>query len=190
MNWGDIIFYVLDAVIMYMLIRMYRVSKTIEIKTSLGPRWVIPAVFWSIALLGLFNYRGVFRVIQTIMLVLMGAIYWTFDSGLCPQGVVMIGRLYPYEKAKPITVDDESHCVNFTIRKAPTPVFFPPEQMKDVHNYLAKHAGVAKKAVRTKAKTVSSAETEKPKAVKAAEKPKKAAADTANKTESAEQTDK
>ena len=188
MNWGDIIFYVLDAVIMYMLIRMYRVSKTIEIKTSLGPRWVIPAIFWSIALLGLFNYRGVFRVIQTIMLVLMGAIYWTFDSGLCPQGVVMIGRLYPYEKTKPITVDDESHCVNFTIRKAPTPVFFPPEQMKEVHNYLAKHAGVAKKTVRTKAKT--SAESEKTKAVKTAEKPKKAAADTAKKKESAEQTEK
>ena len=57
--------------------------------------------------------------------------------------------------------------------------------MKEVHNYLAKHAGIAKKTVRSKTKT--SAEPEKTKAVKTAEKPKKAAADAAKKKEPAEQ---
>ncbi len=151
MTVGDLIFYVLDAVILYMLYRMYQASKTIEIKTSVGPRWVIPAMFWVIALLGVFNYRGAFRVIQTIALAAMGAIYWTFDSGLSKKGVVMIGRLYPYEKTKPITVDEANHCVNFTIRRVPTAIFFLPEQMKDVHNYLSRHAGVPKRNVRTKA---------------------------------------
>jgi hypothetical protein len=67
----------------------------------------------------------------------------------------MIGRLYPYEKTKPIVIDDEQHCVNFTIRRAPTPVYFLPEQMKEVRSYLSKHAGVAKKSTRTKTKTAA-----------------------------------
>ena len=103
MTVGDLIFYVFDAAILYMLYRMYNASKTIEVKTTLGPRWVIPALFWAIALLGLFNYSGAFRWIQTILLAVMGGIYWQMDSGLSPKGIVMIGRLYPYEKTKPIT---------------------------------------------------------------------------------------
>lgn len=151
MTVGDAIFYVLDAVILYMLYRMHQSSKTIEIKTTLGPRWVIPAMFWAVALLGAFNYQEpVFRIIQTAALIVMGAIYWTFDSGLSKKGVVMIGRLYPYEKAQPIMIDEENHCVNFTIRRAPTPVFFLPEQMAEVRNYLSKYAGMPKKNVRTK----------------------------------------
>ncbi|MBP3867624.1 MAG: hypothetical protein IKF60_05390 [Solobacterium sp.] len=153
MTVGDLIFYVLDAAILFMLYRMYQASKTIEIKTSVGPRWVIPAMFWAIALLGLFNYRGAFRIIQTIALAVMGAIYWTFDSGLSKKGLVMIGRLYPYEKIKPITVDEANHCVNFTIRKVPTAIFFLPEQMRDVQNYLSHHAGVAKRAAKARTKT-------------------------------------
>lgn len=164
MTVGDLIFYVLDAVILYMLYRMHQASKTIEIKTSVGPRWVIPAMFWAIALLGLFNYRGAFRIIQTIALAVMGGIYWTFDSGLSKKGLVMIGRLYPYEKTKPITVDEANHCVNFTIRKAPTAIFFLPEQMRDVHNYLSRHAGIAKRSVRTKTKTAAPKPREEEKA--------------------------
>ena len=150
MNWGDIIFYVLDTAILVMLVRMRGNSRKIHIQTTLGPRWVIPALFWAIAALGFFNYKGVFRWIQTIALIAMGGIYWTMESGLAPKGVVMIGRLYPYDKCKPITVDDKNHCVNFTIRRAPTPVYFLPEQMKEVRNYLSKHAGIAKHSVRTR----------------------------------------
>ena len=162
MTVGDLIFYILDAVILYMLYRMYQQSKTIEVKTTLGPRWVIPALFWAIALLGLFNYSGAFRWIQTILLAAMGGIYWKMDSGLSPKGIVMIGRLYPYEKTKPITVDDEQHCVNFTIRRAPTPVYFKPEQMKEVRSYLSKYAGTAKKAARPKTKAVTAKKDAKP----------------------------
>ena len=162
MTVGDLIFYILDGVILFMLYRMYNNSKEIEVKTVLGPRWVIPALFWAIALLGLFNYKGAFRWIQTILLAVMGGIYWMMESGLSPKGVVMIGRLYPYEKTKPIVIDDEQHCVNFTIRRAPTPVYFHPDQMKEVRSYLSKHAGTAKKSARTKTKTAVSPAGKKP----------------------------
>jgi len=164
MTVGDLIFYVLDILILVLLVRMYRNSKTIEIKTSLGPRWVIPAVFWAIALLGLFNYTGAFRWIQTILLAIMGGLYWMMDSGLSRKGMVMIGRLYPYEKIKPITIDDEDHCVNFTIRRASTPIYFMPEQMKEVRSYLSKYAGLPKRNVRTKTKSSAAVRETKPSA--------------------------
>ncbi|MBQ9327375.1 MAG: hypothetical protein IJ225_02415 [Solobacterium sp.] len=150
MTIGDLIFYALDIFILFMLVRMRKNSREIEVPTSLGPRWVIPAIFFAIAILGLINYTGLFRWVQTIALVVMGIIYWGMNSGLSPKGVVMIGRLYPYEKSKPITVDDEHHNVTFNIRRSPTPVNFLPEQMKEVRNYLSKYAGIAKHAVRTK----------------------------------------
>ena len=90
MTVGDLIFYLLDAVILYMLYRMYNSSKEIQVKTVLGPRGVIPALFWSIALLAFVNYNGSFRWIQIILLAVMGGIYLKIDSGRSTKGVVMI----------------------------------------------------------------------------------------------------
>lgn len=140
MSVGDLIFYLLDAVILYMLYRMRENSRRIQIRTSLGPRWVIPGMFWAVAALGFFNYTGSFRWIQTIMLGAMGVIFWQMDSGLSPKGVVMMGRLYPWEKCMPITVEEDTHCINITLRRLATPIFFLPEQMKDVRAYIAKHS--------------------------------------------------
>jgi len=150
MNWGDIIFYVLDAVIAVMLARMLRDSGKVEIEAYAGPKWVIPGLFWSIALISVFTYQGIFRIIHTAVLIGFGIVYWFMKSGLSPEGVVMIGRLYPYEKSKPIKVHDENRTVDFTIRKAPTTVSFPNQDMHKVRAYLSDHAGMARKEVREK----------------------------------------
>ncbi len=150
MSLNDLIFYVLDAIVMVTLIKMQRDSKRIEISTKLGPRWVIPCIFWVIAAIGLFNYDGVFRVIQTALLVVMGLLYWGLNSGLSPDGIVMIGKLYPYKKLKSIKVDDEGHRVEFSKGAAPAYIDFREDQMKDVHRYLSKNAGLPVKNVRRK----------------------------------------
>jgi len=136
---GDIIFYVLDIAILYMLWTMRQNSARVIVGTQIGPRWILPAVFWAIALAGFFNYTGVFRFIQSAALIAMGVIYWKMESGLSKDGVVMIGRLYRYEKIQPITVDEKNHCINCMMRGAKTPVFFPQEKMKDVKRCLAKY---------------------------------------------------
>ena len=150
MTVGDLIFYILDAVVLVLLAKMLRDSRKVEIPTRLGPRWVIPAVFWGIALVSNFNYTGSFRVIQTIILIVMGIMYWFMKSGLCPEGVVMIGRLYKYEKCKPMEIDDEFNALKLTIRRAPTEIRFPDQDMNDIREYLSKHAGLAFKNVRRK----------------------------------------
>ena len=150
MNWNDLLFYVLDAIVMATLFKMRRDSKRIEVATKLGPRWVIPCIFWGIAAIGLFNYSGVFRVIQTALLVIMGVLYWGLNSGLSPDGIVMIGKLYPYQKLKSIKVDDEGHRVEFSKGAAPAYIDFNEDQMKEVHRYLSKNAGLPVKSVRRK----------------------------------------
>ena len=150
MNPGDVIFYVLDVIILVMLIRMQKDSAKVEIEAYTGPKWVIPGMFWAIALLSAVNYRGSFRLIQTITLIVFGVIYWFMKSGLAPDGVVMIGRLFPYEKTKPITFDEERKAVNFTVRRGITTIFFPKEDMTAIRNYLSEHAGLPKKDVRRK----------------------------------------
>lgn len=150
MNIENIVFYVLDAVIFAMLIKMTRDSGKIEIKTKVASRWIIPAIFWGIALLSFFSYNGIFRIVQVSALVLMGVIYATMNSGLSKEGIVMIGRLYPWKKCTPIQVKEEEHCIIATIRKAPSVIPFEPEQMKEVRSFLSKNAGLAKKEVRTK----------------------------------------
>lgn len=154
MDMMDLSFYILDAVILVMLIRMKKASDAIEIRTDVGARWVIPAMFWGIALIGVFRYTGIFRAVQTAVLVGFGGLYWTFNSGLSKDGIVMIGRLYPYTKLKKIQVDDADHCVNFSKNGAMAPIPFKEEQMRDVRNYLVKYAGIAKHDVRTRERKV------------------------------------
>jgi hypothetical protein len=146
----DLGFYVLDAIVMVMLVRMKAASRRIELPTRLGPRWVIPCVFWGIALVGLFNYSGVFRIVQTVLLAGMGILYWGLNSGLSPEGIVIIGRLYPYKKLKSIRILDKEHRVEFSKGAGPAFIDFAPDQMKEVHHYLSKHAGLPLKNVRTR----------------------------------------
>ncbi len=147
---NDIIFYVLDVIIFIMLARMLRASHKIEIKTKAAPRWVIPCVFWAIAVIGIVNFSGVFRIIHTGCLILDGILYLFMESGLSEDGIVMIGRLYPYEKLTRIEVRDAENTVYFAKKGGLAPIMFREEQMKDVHSYLSKHAGIAKKDVRRK----------------------------------------
>ena len=146
MNFGDILVYLADIVLLYILFRFLRHSRAIHIRTSIGPQWMIPVIFWAVAALCFFNYTGVFRWIQTIVFLLAGGLYMRIDSGLSPRGIVMFGRLHPYEKTFPIRIDDRHHCVYFTMGKAKVPVYFLPEEMTEVRAYLTKHARAAKRA--------------------------------------------
>ena len=62
----------------------------------------------------------------------------------------MIGKLYPYQKLKSIKVDDEGHRVEFSKGAAPAYIDFNEDQMKEVHRYLSKNAGLPVKSVRRK----------------------------------------
>jgi len=143
MNIGDLVFYVLDAVVLVMLGKMLMDSQKVEIETRLGPRWVIPVLFWGIAAMSAFNYTGMFRIIQTSVLILMGILYWFMKSGLAPEGVVMIGRFFKYENCTPIEIDDEFNSVKLTVRRSPTEIRFPDEDMNTIRKYLSEHAGTA-----------------------------------------------
>lgn len=150
MDYYDLVFYILDLMILIMEIRMIRVSQKVEIRTNAGPRWLIPVLFWAVAAVGMFNYSGIFRIAQTIALVVLGIVYWFMQSGLSPDGIVIIGRLYPWNKVSKVHIDEAEKNVTFNIGKGPVTVPFKTADMKEVRAYMSRHGGIAKKNVRTK----------------------------------------
>ncbi|MCI2154220.1 hypothetical protein FYJ51_06555 [Erysipelotrichaceae bacterium Oil+RF-744-GAM-WT-6] len=150
MDYYDLVFYILDLMILIMEIRMIRVSQKVEIRTNAGPRWLIPVLFWAVAAVGMFNYSGIFRIAQTIALVVLGIVYWFMQSGLSPDGIVIIGRLYPWNKVSKVHIDEAEKNVTFNIGKGPVTVPFKKADMKEVRAYMSRHGGIAKKNVRTK----------------------------------------
>ena len=107
-------------------------------------KWIIPAVFLGIAVIGYFRYdKGMFRTVQTILLILMAILYWNMKNGLSKDGIVMMGSLVPYSKAKDLDVDENDCCVKFKKKGAPAAVYYEYEQLDEVRAYLCKHAGLS-----------------------------------------------
>ena len=81
---------------------------------------------------------------------MLGIVYWFMQSGLSPDGIVIIGRLYPWNKVSKVHIDEAEKNVTFNIGKGPVTVPFKKADMKEVRAYMSRHGGIAKKNVRTK----------------------------------------
>ena len=77
MSVNDLIFYVLDVIIIGMLLYWHHNCKKIVIETKVGAKWLIPALFIVVAVIGFFRYQDdpVFRYIQTAALLLDAFLY-------------------------------------------------------------------------------------------------------------------
>lgn len=140
----DILFYLLDLYILFMFVKMRKISKQVELETEVGMRfkWIIPVVLIAVGVIGIFQYKSTFGIIQAIVFALMAYLYYGMKSGLSKDGIVQMGRLTPYSKAENLDVDENDCCVKFSRKKAPVALYYDYEQLNDVRMYLTKHAGV------------------------------------------------
>ena len=139
MDFNDLIFYILDIVIIVMLMRWHGNCRKIRIETKIGAKWIIPAIFIVVAVIGFFKYQDdpYFRYIQTGALLLCAGLYYTMRSGLSDDGVVMMGALTKWEKAGSITLNKKESCIIFKLRGKTAALYFDPDQLNDVRNFLA-----------------------------------------------------
>lgn len=144
MSAREAIYYGLDVLILVNILLVVRTSKTIELVANMGFRWLVPGLFWGVAIIGLFRYEGTFRIVQTIVLIVMGILYYFVRSGLNQDGIIAMGRLTRYEDAGNYVFDENLNTLRFYTNKKQASVMFSPEQSNDVQNYLAK---VTKKKV-------------------------------------------
>ena len=142
MDFNDLIFYILDIVIIVMLMRWHGNCRKIRIETKIGAKWIIPAIFIVVAVVGFFKYQDdpYFRYIQTGALLLCAVLYYTMRSGLSDDGVVMMGALTKWEKAGSITLNKKESCIIFKLRRKTAALYFDPDQLNDVRNFLAQRS--------------------------------------------------
>ena len=142
MDFNDLIFYILDLIIIVMLLRWHGNCRKIRIETKIGAKWIIPAIFIVVAVIGFFKYQDdpYFRYIQTGALLLCAGLYYTMCSGLSDDGVVMMGALTKWEKAGSITLNKKESCIIFKLRGKTAALYFDPDQLNDVRNFLAQRS--------------------------------------------------
>ncbi len=142
MTLSDYLFWAADAIILFRFAVMVKESTAVELESTVGKslRWIVPALFWGFAIFGWFNYDGIFRLVQTIAMVLMGALYLMMKSGLTPEGIVMMGKFTPYGSCGQLKLNSQDKCLYYSAQNAhELGLFFTEEQLDDVRAYLKAH---------------------------------------------------
>lgn len=138
----DLGYYILDVVLLVMLARLVRNSRKVELESSVGRqvKWIVPVFFVVIAVVGLVRYEGVFRWVQTVVLLVMGWMCYNMKSGLSPEGVVSMGSLTKYEKAGPLRLKEYDCCIFYKVpHRGDGMLYFEEEQFADLRKYCRDH---------------------------------------------------
>ena len=141
MGESDLIFYLLDLAIFIMLLNWLRNTRKIEVHTGVGARWVIPALFIVVAVIGFFRYKDdiPFRYIETVCLVVFAVMYYNIGSGLCEEGIVNMGALVPWDSAGKVRVMDHESCIIYKWKRREASMYFDADKMDEVRKYLRTH---------------------------------------------------
>lgn len=142
MEIQNLILYVFDAVIFLVFIRMLMISNTVKIETKVGNKmkWLIPVFFFAVAVIGFVRYEGIFRIIQFIVPIVLGVMYYFMKSGLSDEGIVMMGNLTKFSKAGQVTLSRNDNSIYFKQNKMTSALFFEEDQFDDVRDFLKKHS--------------------------------------------------
>ena len=136
MDIQNLILYVFDVVMLVAFARMLMVSNTVKIETKVGNKmkWMIPVLFLAIAMI------GVFRIVQFIVPIILGVMYYFMKSGLSDEGIVMMGSLIKFHKAGQVMLSRSDNSIYFVRNKIQTALFFEEDQFNEVRNFLKEHS--------------------------------------------------
>jgi len=140
MSMQDAAFYVMDLIIFIMFVRMLKNSMEVKLEVKTGMKWLVPLVFGGCAAVGWFRFEGTFRIIQTVILIVFGVMYYFMKSGLSEKGIVMMGSLTTYEKAGTLTLSAKNSCIYYKLKGRDGAMFFDPDQMEEIRKFLKERA--------------------------------------------------
>ncbi len=142
MDIQNLILYVFDVVMLVAFARMLMVSNAVKIETKVGNKmkWMIPVLFLAIAIIGFVRYEGVFRIVQFIVPIILGVMYYFMKSGLSDEGIVMMGSLIKFHKAGQVMLSRSDNSIYFVRNKIQTALFFEEDQFDEVRNFLKEHS--------------------------------------------------
>ena len=142
MDIQNLILYVFDVVMLVAFARMLMISNTVKIETKVGNKmkWIIPVLFLAIAMIGFIRYEGIFRIVQFIVPIILGVMYYFMKSGLSDEGIVMMGSLIKFHKAGQVMLSRSDNSIYFVRNKIQTALFFEEDQFDEVRNFLKEHS--------------------------------------------------
>ena len=142
MDIQNLILYVFDVVMLVAFARMLLVSNTVKIETKVGNKmkWMIPVLFLAIAMIGFIRYEGIFRIVQFIVPIILGVMYYFMKSGLSDEGIVMMGSLIKFHKAGQVMLSRSDNSIYFVRNKIQTALFFEEDQFDEVRKFLKEHS--------------------------------------------------
>ena len=142
MDIQTLILYVFDIVMLVAFARMLVVSNTVKIETKVGNKmkWMIPVLFIAIAVIGFVRYEGIFRIVQFVVPIILGIMYYFMKSGLSDEGIVMMGSLIKFHKTGQVTLSRSDNSIYFVKNKITTALFFEEDQFDEVRDFLKKHS--------------------------------------------------
>ena len=142
MDIQTLILYIFDVVMLVAFARMLMVSNTVKIETKVGNKmkWMIPVLFLVIAVIGFVRYEGIFRIVQFIVPIILGIMYYFMKSGLSDEGIVMMGSLIKFHKAGQVKLSRSDNSIYFMKNKITTALFFEEDQFDEVRDFLKKHS--------------------------------------------------
>ena len=142
MDIQTLILYVFDIVMLVAFARMLVISNTVKIETKVGNKmkWMIPVLFIAIAVIGFVRYEGIFRIVQFVVPIILGIMYYFMKSGLSDEGIVMMGSLIKFHKAGQVTLSRSDNSIYFVKNKITTALFFEEDQFDEVRDFLKKHS--------------------------------------------------
>lgn len=128
--WGAVIFFLFEG-------------KKVRYEMSGGNGKIIMILFF---LLGLFQYiahTDFVSMLTFVSLVLSGIVYSLVPSGICKEGLMIIGRLYPYNKISSIeyVIEHERLEVSFIYKHRTYFLFKEKECEDEVRREIKKYQG-------------------------------------------------
>lgn len=136
----DLLFYIMDAGVFVMFAYMMWRSRQVVIESRIGNKWIVAGLFLLLGAVGFINYRPLFTWIQMIFMTVVAGMYMLLKSGLSEEGIIMVGSFISFAKAGKITLYRKDHCISFDSRGRRVDLFFAPEQMDEVREFLKKHS--------------------------------------------------
>ena len=91
-------------------------------------------------MIGFVRYEGVFRIVQFIVPIILGVMYYFMKSGLSDEGIVMMGSLIKFHKAGQVMLSRSDNSIYFVRNKIQTALFFEEDQFDEVRNFLKEHS--------------------------------------------------
>ena len=128
----DLIYYAVDAFVIALFVRMYLASRKVIIEADPGNRFIVSGFLFLLGLFGIFAYDGLFRIIQTSVILFITVMLWMLKSGLAKEGAVAGGSMIPYSKTETITVLKRECKVQVTSKRGTTGLQFKDDQMSRV----------------------------------------------------------